>query len=231
MPHNWSDRGNWSTVLYYWLTQYHNNALTRYSECPQYCTPSTLDCTTNTEYSIRPCTVLYYWLTTYHKNDLTRYSSTRSVPQHIGLHGLTLYYNDALSQLLHTNHIYLISHYIPRRWERTTNPYTMCIIVLEYCTLLYNMTLWSTLYWSIVQCTPVLQTTVQRTHRGTNHDQRGFFCFPTYSGVLRAWIYLFYSMQYPRVVILRNTHTHTHTHKANLKYSRIYLFTYTDNNE
>jgi hypothetical protein len=40
---------------------------------------------------------------------------------------------------------------------------------------------------------------------------------------------LIYSIQYPRVVILRNTqthshthtHTHTHTHKANLKESRI----------
>ena len=31
----------------------------------------------------------------------------------------------------------------------------------------------------------------------------------TFPGVLRGWIYLFYSIQYPRVVILRNTQTQT----------------------
>ena len=32
--------------------------------------------------------------------------------------------------------------------------------------------------------------------------------FRTFPGVLRGWIYLFYSIQYARVVILRNTQTH-----------------------
>ena len=32
--------------------------------------------------------------------------------------------------------------------------------------------------------------------------------FRTFPGVLRGWIYLFYSIQYPRVVILRNTQRH-----------------------
>ena len=121
-------------------SQYHSNALTRYwstlySECPQYCTPSTVlwiaqqtpnkafddvqYCTTDSQRTI--------------DNALRRYSSTRSVPQHIGLHGLTLYHNDALSQLLHTDHIYLITSHDDGNEQRTR---TQCAL----------------LYWSTVHC-------------------------------------------------------------------------------
>ena len=89
-------------------------------------------------------------------------------------------------------------------------------------------------------CTTVYSTpewSYSVTHKHTN---KGFSNFPrsttwmyifvlqytvpqrTFHGVLRGCIYLFYSIQYPRVVILRNKHTNTHTHKANLKESRIF---------
>jgi hypothetical protein len=157
---------------------------------PQYCT---LDCTTQQtriKHSNMYSTV-YYWLTQYQKNALTRYPEC--TPVHwIARTYTVLYHNDALSQYLHTDHISLD---IPRRWERTTNPYTMCTIVLVYCTLLYNMTLLYSEYWSIEY---LYSSTVQRTHRRTNHDQRGFFCFPTNSGVLRAWIYFILQYAVPQ---------------------------------
>ena len=92
--------------------------------------------------------------------------------------------------------------------EYTTSvQYSTCTVqrTLKQCALLYCNTL---LYDELV-CTCV------------DLNQEYFVHEYLFYRVLRAWIYLLYSMQYPRVVILRNKHTNTLTHKANLKYSTV----------
>jgi hypothetical protein len=92
--------------------------------------PSIVDCTTNTHKAFDD---VQYCTTDSQRTIKTLLLGTRSVPQYIGLHGLTLYHNDALSQLLHTDHIYLITSHDDKNEQRTR---TQCAL----------------LYWSTVHC-------------------------------------------------------------------------------
>jgi hypothetical protein len=129
--------GQWVTEVQYCTTVSHSTIITLLFGTQSVPSIVLLDCTTNTHKAFDD---VQYCTTDSHSTIKTLLLGTRSVlvPQYIGLHGLTLYHNnDALSQLLHTDHIYLITSHDDGNEQRTR---TQCAL----------------LYWSTVHCCTTL---------------------------------------------------------------------------